>query len=125
MSVPAQSDENHDFTSLLRLQMNISSYFLSCRWARRQKLRLPQRGAERPNLLLSVCFAYKAAWRRKNRDVTCILRVCAGRDWEAAEEAGSQGDFPGRRSLLHQQETEGRMAEPLEDGGGEETGVCR
>lgn len=46
--------------------------------------------------------------------------LCAGRDREAAEEAGSQGDFPGRRSVLHQQETEGRMAEPLEDGGGEE-----
>ena len=50
--------------------------------------------------------------------------VCAGRDWEAAEEAGSQGDFPGRGSILHQQETERRMAEPLEDGGGEETGAC-
>lgn len=53
----------------------------------------------------------------------CVC-VCAGRDWEAAEEARSQGDLPGRGSVLHQQETERRMAEPLEDGGGEETAVC-
>lgn len=55
----------------------------------------------------------------------CVcLCVCAGRDWEAAEEASPQSDFPGRRPVLHQQETERRMAQPLEDGGGRESGLC-
>lgn len=49
--------------------------------------------------------------------------MCSGRDWEAAEKACTQSDFPGRRPVLHQQETEGRMAEPLEDGGGRESGL--
>lgn len=46
--------------------------------------------------------------------------VCAERDWEAAEEASPQSHFPGWRSVLHQQETERRMAQPLEDRGGRE-----
>lgn len=41
----------------------------------------------------------------------------AGRDWEAAEEASPQSDVPSWRSILHQQEAERRMAQPLEDGG--------
>lgn len=48
--------------------------------------------------------------------------MCAGGDWQAAEEAGPQSDVPGWRSVLHQQEAERRMAQPLEDGGGRETG---
>lgn len=75
--------------------------------------------------------------RYKNRSVTlffsfflhkcvcaCVrVRVCAGRDWQAAEEARPQSDLPGWRSILYQQETERRMAEPLEDGGGKEKGI--
>lgn len=49
--------------------------------------------------------------------------VCAGGDWQAAEEASPQSDFSGWRSVLYQQETERRMAEPLEDGGGREKGI--
>lgn len=46
--------------------------------------------------------------------------VRAGGDWPAAQEAGPQSDLPGWRSVLHQQEAERRVAEPLEDGGGTE-----
>ena len=52
------------------------------------------------------------------------MSVCAGGDREAAEEAGPPGDLPGRRPLLHQQETERRVAQPLEDRGGRESGLC-
>lgn len=68
----AQTDESHDFTSLLRLLTNrpFPLTFLPCRRAGWQKLRLPQRGAQRQQLWLFVRFAYKVEKRRaKTKEV--------------------------------------------------------
>lgn len=138
-----QSDENHDFTSSLKLLLNLYKWAISCNFSSPAD-EPDDRNCDSPRevrkpvaaLLLMVFFFLHPKMKKKHSHSTsrfkskhimsfsvCVY-VCAGWDWEAAEEASPQSDFPGWRSVLHQQETERRMAQPLEDGGGRETGLC-
>lgn len=141
-----QSDENHDFTSSLKFCTNgpFPVTFSPADEPDDRNCDSP-REVRKPVATMSLMiFAFKErkkshshnTSRSKSKHVTSILCVCVctfvrvhvclrtGWDWEAAEEASPQSDFPGWRSILHQQETERRMAQPLEDGGGRETGIC-
>lgn len=107
--------------------------FSSYRRARRQKLWLPERGEETSWYLVPGLLFSSKHEANSSLDTSCLkstvstrfVSVCAGRSWEAAEEASAQSYFPGWRSVLHQQETERRMAQPLEDGGAREAGICQ
>lgn len=132
--MPRQSDENHDFTSSLKLLLNLYKWAISSNSFLLQMSQMTETATppERwENHLLPYFWSLLHSKKEKKVDIDVTIFfvyvfacVCAGWDWEAAEKASPQSDFPGWRSVLHQQETERRMAQPLEDGGGRETGIC-
>lgn len=119
-------------TSSLLLLLNLNKWAISCNFS------FPadepdDRNCDSPReVRKAVVTPFVMCFFLKKMSSTCwFLKsvynnacVCAGWDWEAAEEASPQSDFPGWRPVLHQQETEGRVAEPLEDGGGRESSLC-